>query len=290
MSRLQLHAPSWCKNLSALSRRMFSTSSPQSADHVTRTQSSTRKELISSATVLDIRNESDNVKVLTLRVHDRNLSFKPGQWVDTFIPGMETIAGYSMCSSPFLLESEGILILAVKFSEHPPAFWVHTKCRAGDVLRLRAGGDYYFDPQPGEENPGDVLLVAGGVGINPLYSMLNHVAHINTLPQGPYRGNVLLLFSARTFSELIFRKELENLSAAHSNIATRFFVSRESSVPASVKVGRIMCEDIQKAVQELRTERLKVFLCGPSPMIEDIEQFCVSCNVRKEQLNYERWW
>ncbi|KAL8617688.1 hypothetical protein ACOMHN_064942 [Nucella lapillus] len=269
---------------------MASLTSSNSSDHMARTQSSTRKEIISAAKVLEIKNESETVKVLTLQVSDPDFSFKPGQWVDTFIPGMETIAGYSMCSSPSLLKAKGILILAVKFSEHPPALWIHTKCRAGDVLHLRAGGDFYFDSHPGEENPGDVLLVAGGVGINPLYSMVNHVAHINALPQGPYRGNILMLFSARTCSELIFRKELESLSAAHSNIDVCFFASRESSVPASVKAGRITSADIQKSVESLKADKLRVFLCGPSPMISDIEQFCLKCNVSKEQLFYERWW
>ena len=47
--------------------------------------------------------------------------------VDTFIPGVETVGGYSMCSSPALLRSEGLMVLAIKFSIHPPAFWVHTK-------------------------------------------------------------------------------------------------------------------------------------------------------------------
>lgn len=32
-----------------------------------------------------------------------------------------------MCSSPGLLEREGILELAVKYTAHPPAHWIHTE-------------------------------------------------------------------------------------------------------------------------------------------------------------------
>ena len=77
------------------------------------------------------------------------------------------------------------------------------QCKPGDTLQLRAGGDFYFDPKAGQDT--DVLLIAGGVGINPLCSMVNHVADLNASPTGPYKGNVLLLYSAKTCSELIFR-------------------------------------------------------------------------------------
>lgn len=37
------------------------------------------------------------------------------------------IGGFSMCSSPGLLEREGVLELAVKYTDHPPAHWIHTE-------------------------------------------------------------------------------------------------------------------------------------------------------------------
>ena len=47
--------------------------------------------------------------------------------VDFFIPGVSVVGGFSICSSPGLLEREGILELAVKHSVHPPAHWIHTE-------------------------------------------------------------------------------------------------------------------------------------------------------------------
>lgn len=49
--------------------------------------------------------------------------------VDFFVPGVEKVGGFSMCSSPGLLQREGIIELAVKYSKHPPAHWVHTMVR-----------------------------------------------------------------------------------------------------------------------------------------------------------------
>lgn len=47
--------------------------------------------------------------------------------VDFIIPNLETVGGFSMCSSPAYLDNTRMLDLAVKVSPHPPAQWVHKK-------------------------------------------------------------------------------------------------------------------------------------------------------------------
>lgn len=69
---------------------------------------------------------------------------------------------------------------------------------------MRVGGDFYFDPNPDDPSP-DLLLVAGGVGINPVYSILQHVADISSDPQHQYTGKTTLLFSAKNQDELLFK-------------------------------------------------------------------------------------
>ena len=45
--------------------------------------------------------------------------------VDFTIPGIDVVGGYSMCSSPQLLQKERLMELSVKYSSHPPAYWIH---------------------------------------------------------------------------------------------------------------------------------------------------------------------
>ena len=59
--------------------------------------------------------------------------------VDFFIPGLSTVGGYSICSTPKELKERNTIELAVKESEHPPALWVHTKvcvCEQLNILNL----------------------------------------------------------------------------------------------------------------------------------------------------------
>ena len=70
--------------------------------------------------------------------------------VDFFIPGVQTVGGFSICSSPKDLKDKKTIELAVKFNKHPPALWVHTKvvvyyfvCVC--LYRLGGGGRYRLE-------------------------------------------------------------------------------------------------------------------------------------------------
>lgn len=66
---------------------------------------------------------------------------------------------------------------------------------------MRVGGDFVYDPTPSWSH--DLILIGGGVGINPLLSMLLH--HARLLELGKISGKVALLYSARSTSELLFK-------------------------------------------------------------------------------------
>ena len=54
--------------------------------------------------------------------------------VDFMIPGVETVGGFSMMSSPRKLKKHRLIELAVKKSDHPPAKWVHSKVHCNFLL------------------------------------------------------------------------------------------------------------------------------------------------------------
>ena len=57
--------------------------------------------------------------------------------VDFFILGVPTVGGFSICSSPRELEDKSTIELAVKYADHPPAMWVHTKvCVVSEICYL----------------------------------------------------------------------------------------------------------------------------------------------------------
>ncbi|CAG5134359.1 unnamed protein product, partial [Candidula unifasciata] len=266
-------------------------------DHLTRTASNVREKVVANAEIKKIDSLSSTVKRLHLYVENKDFSFKAGQWVDMFIPGLDTVGGFSMCSSPDFLIRTRILQLAVKASPHPPAHWVHTQCQVGDTVKLRVGGDFYYDPQPHTKDH-DLLLIAGGVGINPLFSILQHFLFLHSGQVEADVGSrfsqdksVSLLYSARNAEELIFQTELIEMTEKYDNLLLKMFSTQGAVEHCKyITEGRIQLKDVKNAVSALDREKTMVYICGPLPFIEKMKSYCLDCDISEDRVNFEKWW
>ncbi|CAM4517294.1 oxidoreductase NAD-binding domain-containing protein 1 isoform X1 [Lepidochelys kempii] len=269
--------------------------SKRKTDHLERTANNFRQEVISPAKVCGITNESETVKRLRLAVTNKDFTFKAGQWVDFFIPEVAVVGGFSICSSPGLLEQERVLELAVKHTVHPPAHWIHTQCSLDSVVALRVGGNFFFDPQPAD-SPVNLVLIAGGVGINPLFSILLHVAdfHRNQESEenGYKMGTVKLYYSAKNTNELLFKNNIFGLmNEFPGKITCSFHVTQQSSQ---------ICEELQPYITEGRISEKELekhvskdtlwYICGPPPMIESISKLLENFGVSTDCIYFEKWW
>ncbi|KAL5466981.1 hypothetical protein EMCRGX_G031146 [Ephydatia muelleri] len=254
-----------------------------SSTHVERTHGIARGEVVSNVLVREIRELSPAIKGFTLHVCNPNLTFRPGQWVDLHIPEENIVGGYSITSTPLCLQTAGTIDLAIQYSTHPPAHWMHTKCKVADKLSIQVGGDFYYYPSsPGEER--ELLLVAGGMGINPLFSILQHQVHAHS------SWKVKLLFVARTASSLLFKDQLERLCANSDAIEVQYFVTREVSLNPKINSCRITREDLTQAVATLDLLNLFCFVCGPPPMTDNVIQCLRDVGVPQNCIQYEKWW
>ncbi|XP_074999557.1 oxidoreductase NAD-binding domain-containing protein 1 isoform X3 [Calonectris borealis] len=233
--------------------------SKRKMDHLERTANNFRQEVISQAKVCGITNESETVKRLRLAIANKDFTFKAGQWVDFFIPGVSIVGGFSICSSPGLLEQEGILELAVKHTVHPPAHWIHTECTLDSEVALRVGDLHGY--QEGKGN-------------------------------GYKMGTVKLYYSAKNTSELLFKKNILGLmNAFPGKITCRFHVTQQSSqickeLQPHVTEGRISEKDLEKHV----SKDTLWYICGPPPMIESISKLLSNIGVPRNCVFFEKWW
>ncbi|XP_068008450.1 oxidoreductase NAD-binding domain-containing protein 1 isoform X2 [Melanerpes formicivorus] len=234
--------------------------SKRKMDHLERTAKNFRQEVISQAKVCGITNESETVKRLRLAIADKDFTFKAGQWVDFFIPGLSVVGGFSICSSPGLLEREGVLELAVKHADHPPAQWIHTKCALGSEVALRVGADLHAY-QEGKGN-------------------------------GYKMGTVKLYYSAKKTSELLFKQDILGLMAAFpGKITCRFHITQQRSqiceeLQPHVTEGRISGKDLANHV----SKDTLWYICGPPPMIESVSKLLSGIGVPRDCVFFEKWW
>ncbi|KAL1787667.1 oxidoreductase NAD-binding domain-containing protein 1 [Sigmodon hispidus] len=269
--------------------------SKRKTDHLERTASVFRQEVVAAAKVCKIAHESPSVKSLRLLVTDRDFSFKAGQWVDFFIPGVSVIGGFSICSSPQLLEQERMIELAVKYTDHPPAVWVHNKCTLDSEVALRVGGEFFFDPQP-TNAPRNLVLIAGGVGINPLLSILRHSAdlHRNQADKGNSCNieTIKLFYSAKNTSELLFKKNILDLvNEFPEKITCRFHVTKQTTqISAELKPYTVEGRITEKEISDHISAETLFYICGPPLMTDFFSKQLENSHVPKDHICFEKWW
>ena len=249
-----------------------------------------------SAEIVEVKDLTPSIKELRLRVEGFNavnasnafsrFNFKAGNWVDFFIDqdGVSKVGGYSMSSIPSDLPE---LQLAVKSSKHPPAQWCHTFAKPGKRVKLAAGGSFYFDPEE-HGTLKHLVLIAGGIGINPIFSMLKEAYfHRQKLP---CLDRVSLFYSASKPSELAYRSELLGLADVWSEkLRVELRVTRDAGNTDGWNgaSGRLTMEHLRPQLPNRRG--LLVYLCGPPAMTDqlvgDLERDGLG-----QALRYEKWW
>jgi len=226
------------------------------------------------ATVITVLDESPEIKTFRMRRPD-GFEFQPGQFLTVrfLTDGKPQVRCYSISSPP---HARGYLEISVR-NQGMVSSMLHATVRAGSVLSINrpAGGFVY---PAGDDRP--LVLMAGGIGITPLMSMLRHAAACD--PTRP----VTLLYSARTEQALAFRRELHVLAERHPHIRVAMTVTRPTEV-TRVRTGRL---DADLVRQYVPAPQHSIFcLCGPLPMIEDTRHLLADLGVPNSQVRYEQF-
>ncbi len=220
-------------------------------------------EGVTTLKVADIIEETHDAKTFRL-VGERPLlfSYKPGQFV-TFllnIDGREVRRSYSMSSSP---SRPHVLELTIK--RVPGGLvsnWFCDHVKLGQTLTIQGpSGKFSCFEYPS----GKLVFIGAGSGLTPLMSMSRWI--VDTTAD----VDVKLLASFRSPPDIIFRKELELISARHSRFQVAVTVTSgwrgtESWTGFTGRINRRMVEILVPDLHERH-----VFMCGPEPFAEAVK-------------------
>ncbi|AMR67934.1 2Fe-2S iron-sulfur cluster-binding protein [Aquipseudomonas alcaligenes] len=197
------------------------------------------------------------------------------------IPGQAhpVIRTYSLSSAP----SDDFLRISVK-RDGLASSYLHEQIRVGSLLEAKAAqGQFVLDPE--QRRP--LVLLAAGVGITPLLSMLREVAYQNRRLRR--RRTVWLIQSARQQAELAFSRELQELEQENGETLHWLRVISQPEANAREGVdfdlhGRIDVE-LLKAV--LPFDDYDFVLCGPSAFTQDLYDGLRELNISDSRLHAE---
>lgn len=204
------------------------------------------------------------------------ISFRPGRDWEPHLAGQYArigveIDGVRQWRSYSLSTAEGadpaITVTAIgRVSTH---LVEHT--RRGDLLFLAPPqGDFVLPT-----GPRPLLMITAGSGITPVMSMLR------TLLPRRADADVVLIHSARTESEALFRDELCELEQAHPG-----FHAVHRFTAAAGRIDLTDPREIDALCPDWRSR--KAYVCGPAALLDDAERLWLSAGL-PEGLSVERF-
>jgi hypothetical protein len=259
----------------------------------------------------------------------------PGQYIDLYIPDVDTVGGFTITSAPqtclhstsssTTTVSDPYIELAIQNSPtNPPAayLWRPIPEILHNPISFRVGGTFVFPPSTLSkyecEKINNVILIAGGVGVNPIMSMLSAmdkhgVRYFDGKPAfargenvGGMRERVRVLYSSKRVGEekILFEERLKEVAKrweGSKDVDLEFTLfetgdGKEENDDGNVRhrKGRIAHEDLFKALggeEEVDRERSVVYVCGVPQMTDEfVELLSKQKGMDERRVLCEKWW
>jgi ferredoxin-NADP reductase len=231
------------------------------------------------ADVVEVVPETPRTKSLVLEVPGWE-GHKAGQHVDvrlTAPDGYQAQRSYSIASAP---EDERLVLTVDRLDDGEVSPYLTEVLMAGDKLELRGPIGGYFTWEEGDG--GLLLLVGGGSGVAPLMAMIRHRIAVGS--EVPTR----LLYSSRSYEEIIYREELENLAARDGSLEVIHTLTRSRPQGWS-GYGRRIDVEMLAEVAWPPDESPRAFVCGPTPLVEAVGTALVGLGHDPARVKTERF-
>jgi predicted ferric reductase len=210
--------------------------------------------------VEQVRPERGDVWTLALRPRGHEgFSFQPGQfaWITL------EISPYRMREHPFSMSSIGDRTDLIAFSIKALGDFTNT------IKDVKPGTKAYLDGPYGVftthryEDSAGFVLIAGGIGITPMMSMLLTAAERKD--ERPY----LLIYASKSWGDITFREELDELKAELN--LTIVHVLRNPPEDWLGETGYVDKELLERYIPERRGTR-NYFICAAAKMMDAVEE------------------
>jgi predicted ferric reductase len=206
--------------------------------------------------VTAINAEAPNVWTVTLKSREnRPFVFAPGQFQFLRLHGANVPAEEHPFSIASSAEQTGSISLTVKDSGDFTA--AISRIRPGDCATVHGPfGRFSHTLHRGE---GELVFIAGGVGITPLMSMLR------TMRDRREPRSVLLLYANRRRADALFLEELNAIEAGANPILKVVHVLSNAPPSWTGEIGRLDADRVARLCGGV--ENKSFYLCCPGPMM-----------------------
>lgn len=207
-------------------------------------------------------------------IEPKVMKFKPGQYAQIKVPGIEVIRAYSIASHPE--KNNEIELIIRQVPKGQATTFVHKALEVGDKIILTGPyGDFYLQ----EDSDREMICIAGGSGKAPIRSILAYLKD-----QGMPR-KVKYFFGAKSKRDLYYTEEFEELAKDYPNF--QYIPALSEPLPEDDWKGEtgLITDVVDRLTGDL-TEA-EAYLCGSPGMINACIKVLNKHEIKKENVFYD---
>jgi ring-1,2-phenylacetyl-CoA epoxidase subunit PaaE len=236
--------------------------------------------------VKEVKNETADAVSVSFDVPQELQSafnYLPGQYttLKLLINGHQVNRSYSFCSSAYMNEHHTIAVKRV--AGGVGSNFINDNLKAGvEVEVMEPMGK--FSPQLNTANAKHYVLFGGGSGITPVLSILK-----SALVAEP-NSKITLFYGNRNESSIIFKEKIEQLATQYADrlkVVYIFDAPENTSHPYSGFVVKDMALRLLRENTNLSFQNAEFFICGPTPMMKEVESALAVLGIPKEKVHIE---
>ena len=185
---------------------------------------------------------------------------------------------FSIASIP---NSDNLLSLTIKkIKGGKVTNYLAEQLKVGDSLEVAApSGQFYLIPEP--SNQKHYVMIAGGSGITPIYSM------IGTILKFEPKSKITLLYANKTSTSIIFKEKIEQWAKEFPNqLEVKYFLSQEEN-PKNACKGHITRISLEEILMKSDKNKLDFYLCGPEIMTNKLIEDLIYLGIEKDKVHRE---
>lgn len=200
-----------------------------------------------------------DIRMLEIELEEP-IKFWAGQFVELTVPSAGITRSYSMAST--MSTPNKLQFIIKKYPNGAFSSLVDTELKIGTEVSVKGPFGSCFRR---EERPGPMLLIGGGSGMSPLWSILHD--HIQSGEQRPIR----FFYGARTKKDLFFLEEFAEITKKLKDF--RFIPALSAAEPEDEWTGEtgFIHEVVERVLRAEQLEgEMDAYTCGPPPMIDAV--------------------
>ena len=241
------------------------------------------KELLNArnfnAKLIEIKDLAFKIKGLRFKLEDgEKLNFEAGQYIQITreLPRENAVRAYSISSSPNIKDE---FTLDVQLIEGGlMSSYLHSLKINTIISFCGSFGDMYVNSENKFDN---ILLVAGGVGLAPMRSIISYLIDNSS------KSKIILFHGVRSKKNLYCENEYKKLQKDYSNFEYYPVLSEPALEDGWIGKTGLVTQALEEYLNEkkLFNESLQAYLCGPSKMMEATTKLLIEKGVESNRIH-----